>query len=436
MKKFLFIILFLLFSIGLKAQDLTDTLGILNIKNSLPLAPDTLMFDITLERNSDVWHYWANGTYQFRFDTEDPDLDYNEINFEYVQGTTELNPEVFPGLPPYEIYTQVFDNRFSVFIIGPERLDQFSKYFNIQEEVKLGTFILSSTEGKLIPQYLEWMRPLQKWQGNAFKVENTNEIPEYLSFFGIESNDNVEMTDRVSNYTLYNNDDASRPEFAFDYFEADYAGIKKVTLTWRTLTEVYNRGFKIYRAPRVDVFSDPENLDYDHLVATYEQGAKYSEIMDGSFYSKEPNDYVYNFDTVEYRGGQYCYKLTYVDRLGVETTLAYDCLNIPNAVISEATASPNPFRERSKIDYKLEDEVYLTAVAYDAIGKFIKYLKDPETGEVIKNLQKTAGDYYTFFSASDLASQGLYTIVLRATPISDPSIEVSRAVVKTQYLRD
>jgi len=39
------------------------------------------------------------------------------------------------------------------------------------------------------------------------------------------------------------------------------------------------------------------------------------------------------------------------------------------------------------------------------------------------------------WNAPDQASQGLYTVVLIARPVDDPTIELSRAILKIQLLR-
>jgi hypothetical protein len=84
----------------------------------------------------------------------------------------------------------------------------------------------------------------------------------------------------------------------------------------------------------------------------------------------------------------------------------------------------------------LEDDVYLTVSSYDVLGKKIKDLIDPGTGKVLDKMFIKKGKHSTVFQAPELASQGLYNIVLLAYPIKDPSIEFSRAVVKVQLIRD
>jgi hypothetical protein len=323
----------------------------------------------------------------------------------------------------------------TVFVLGPDRIEGESKFVEMDSIVRIGTFKIFTEDGLDVPEYLNWKQPTGKWQANAFKIDDIDLVPPFIRYYSLEKDDNIEMDDGLETMILYRSSDAGRPEFVFDYLEAEYAGVKNIRLRWRTISEVNNYGFNLYKAPRYSAAVPSDELDYT-LVATYEGGDYFFPQMEGEFYSAEPIDYMLEYDTVQYRGGDYCYKLTYVDANEGEKTLAYTCVFVPNAVIVEAKPKQNPFDEQTEIEYKLDDDVYLTVEVYDMLGKYIKTLPDDETGLLLNNLYKKKGTHTATFAAKELSSQGLYNVIITAYPIDDRNIEISRAVVKTQYLRD
>lgn len=436
MKKLLLITFFFITFLNVsKAQEIEDTLGIVEIRNTYLRSDDTLVFDLYLLRFSDIWRYYANGTYQFEFLGLGDEYDYDKVDIKAVEGTSELQPEYLSGKPPYDIWSGILQNRISIFVLGPDRIEQESKYVYLDSVVRISTFKLFTKDGTSIPEYINWKQPTGKWQSNAFKIDDISLMPPNIRYFTLEEDDNIEMDDGLETMVIYSSSDAGRPQFVFDFFEAEYAGVKNIRLNWRTLSEVNNYGFKLYKAPRYNSAVPVDELDYE-LVATYENGMNYFPQMEGEFYSENPKDYSFEYDTVRYRGGDYCYKLSYEDANEGEKTLAYSCVNVPNAVIVEAKPSQNPFDVATEIQYKLEDDVYLTVEVYDAIGRYVKTLPDDETGRLLKNFYKKKGVHTATFHAKELSSQGLYNVIITAIPVNDNNVEISRAVVKTQYMRD
>ena len=139
--------------------------------------------------------------------------------------------------------------------------------------------------------------------------------------------------------------------------------------------------------------------------------------------------YHWYYDTVDYRGEEYCYALYYKDFNDIEHYLARACVPIPSAVITYAQANPNPMSYSTKITYKLDDDVILSATVYDLAGKIVKKLLD--------NVYVERGTHILDFDApiSEVASQGLYEVIFLAKPVDDNSVEVSRAIVKIQIVR-
>ena len=84
----------------------------------------------------------------------------------------------------------------------------------------------------------------------------------------------------------------------------------------------------------------------------------------------------------------------------------------------------------------MDDRLRLTAKVYDVGGRQIGVLED-ENGVKIENVEYPMGiDYRIYFRAPDIASQGLYNIILVGIPIEDTSIEEgSRVIIKAQLLR-
>lgn len=437
-KIFLILPLFFFFIYTGKSQDpdKNDTLGIVEIYNSYLRTPDTLVFDLYVKRFSDVWRYWSNGTYQFEFYKPDEDFNYSNISMEIVPNTSELDPEYLTGEPPYKIWAGVFDDRFSVFVLGPDKIAENAKYINRDTALRISTFKVYSHDGSQLPGVIQWKLPLEKWQANAFKVDDINLIPPYIRYAFSEDEDNIEMDEGIETMTSYQNNRSERPEFVLNYFRAEYAGAKTVTFDWETYSQINNLGFSIYKALRIDPATPVEDLDYSQLVATYKDGSYYYPGMEGETYSWDTLRYFMEYDTVNYRGGQYCYKLTYNDIVKGETDAAYSCINVPNAVIVEAKPSENPFNEKTVIQYKLEDDVHLTIEVYDLIGRYVKTLKDDATGQIVDNLYVKKGYHEATFTAKELSSQGLYNVIITARPVDDNNIDLSRAVVKTQYVRN
>jgi hypothetical protein len=119
--------------------------------------------------------------------------------------------------------------------------------------------------------------------------------------------------------------------------------------------------------------------------------------------------------------------LLYRDFFGNIIPLAYDCERIPNSIITKATPSPNPFSISTRIDYIVEDDVILDAFVNDFSGRIVTHL--------LKGAYTTKGQHSIDFLASYNAQEGLYNVVFIAYPIDDPTVEISRAIVKLQLIR-
>ncbi len=431
---FIFTFFFLTF-FQLEAQSV-DTLGIVTIDNVIQVKPDTMMFDLRLKRNSDKWERFANSTFEISIaDTSFP-IHPDSCTIEFIPGTSEFKIATFSGggqLPvtDYYITANVFPGRLSITVAGPEEY-AFAHPIPTDTTVLIGQFLLASKiSNKMIPKSFSWLSPIYYYQACAYKIGKDSLLaPNVVRY---HENDNVEMDDSLSNTVTYRIDESPEPEFILDSFVVEYAGKKRVHIWWTTLKEAYNSGFVLKRALMGPWITDTNAADWQ-TIARFDGPRDLDKGLVGLGTKIPGKKYDYSYDTVKYRSADYCYRLYYVDFFNTEHYLAQGCTRIPNAVITKAHPYPNPFRDQTIIEVFLEDNVILSATVYDIKGKEMEKLKD-EKGDEIAGIEASVGKHLYEFKASEFASQGLYDVIFIAYPIEDPSIEISRAVVKLQLIR-
>lgn len=410
-----------------------DTLAYVNVNNTYLVNSHTLEFQLRIQRNSEKWLKFVNGTFQFTF-PQGITIDSNEFEIQLYQ--TDLPETVISGagLPKkeYLIEYQKFDERFSITILGPEN---YIDCVDVPTDTSLllGQFRLIKTGGDPIPNRIDWLTPQNYYQAVAYKIE-IDSIESNVTWY--YSDDNIDIHDGRNNTFSIDYDDRRPWGFELEDFWVRYAGQTNLQYGWSTRREINAVGYTVLRGYK---FSDAQVLytdtigtfvDYDHYIADFlSQGISPTGFIYGDF-----------DDQVQYRGGEYSYALwgRLINDEGFEfdSLLSIRDVPVPHAVIVQANATPNPFNISTKINYKLDDDVYLTAFVSDLLGKQVKFLTHPETGEKFDKLLMPMGEHYTIFNAPELASQGLYNIVLIAYPINDPTIEISRAVVKVQLVKD
>lgn len=421
----LYISIFLLGFGELLAQ---EKAAFVQIYDSYKISQDVLSFRLIMGRSSDHWYKFANGTYQIEFKDGSP-INSTLYNIRFIDTELELASMAGGNDLDKEAYTidpVVFTDRFSITIVGPEAL-QDCQTIPTDDVVLLGEFQISSKDGSIMPDELTWKRPYLFYQACAYKTDKDS-LDGFITRFTIE--DNIEMHDEINSIVEFREDDSERPQMRLVEFTAEYIGGKNVKLDWRTEEEAYNKGFFIRRAPRPDMTVPTADLPYEHEVANYIDDPR----LIGNGTTKLEHSYNYYNDTVIYRGGDYCYELLYEDFEGNIRSLAYACAPVPNAVIVYAAPSENPFNGSTDITYIVDDNVTLTVTAYDVGGREIGKLTD-ESGRVLDDAFVEKGEHITTFTASELASQGMYDVIFIAHPVDDPSIEISRAVVKLQLMR-
>jgi hypothetical protein len=439
MKSAKFLICIAIFSIVpfiTQAQVEKDTMAFVQVFDAYLIDDYTLSFDLNIRRKSERWYKLANGTFQFYFGKDGFPISSESVTAEVVDTQLPLSTQVGSNLPDegYLIEPKVFDDRVSITVLGPDTYEE-CELVPFDTTLMIGRFVIRSINGQPLPDELVWKEPYDFYQACAFKLEVDSLLKDQYLWY--EGNDNVKMEDEVSSTFIFVDDNSDEPVFKHENFWVYYTGDLIDSLGWRTTEEYRVNGFTILRGIR----GRGIDLRYTDTIMSYKQGSSYfreeclskGNTRTGHLYGPE-------FDTVQYRGGDYCYALwvNYIDSNGVERDefLEEQCVTIPNAVISRAVAYPNPFSSETKIDFTVDDDVYLTVAVYDLLGKKVKNLQYGNSGQTMERMRVEKGDHYTTFRAPELASQGLFDIVFIAHPINDPSVEISRAVVKVQYIKD
>lgn len=391
--------------------------------------PDELQFTLRLERVSDSWKYWVNGTFQFAFDSAGYDVSPSRHTIELVPGSSNLNIIPIPGVLPtisYIVTPNVLQGRFSITVAGPERFEDCIVPPLDTQGIIIGKFIIRAIDGSKLPEKLRWLEPFIYYQANAYKIDHDSLLTSSVVY--ASTNDNIEMDDGLNAFVGYETREFPGLRTIVKNFNAEYIGLKRILITWETVSEAYVDGFIIVRGLRTSSISEPALVNYSDTIADYRRSDPRSAGLVGLGTSFVGRGYAFDHDTVEYRGLEYCYKLLYRDFSGNLITAAYDCERIPNSIITKATPSPNPFSSKTNIKYIVEDDVMLDVFVSDLTGRILFYLKRGEY--VVRGPHDDVN-----FVADYNAQEGLYNVIFIAYPIDDPTVELSRAIVKLQLIR-
>ncbi|MDC1067628.1 hypothetical protein OAQ99_00560 [Candidatus Kapabacteria bacterium] len=266
--KYLILIIIIVLSSYIFAQD--EKPAILEIRNTNPIEPSILEFDIYMRRNSNLWQRFANGTYYFEFKKsypEQPDYIINpdNLNFTFQDVTTELalstQGQNIDGLSEYIVNTQVINEALVVSIIGPE------DYVNAQEvplntsgeeDLKIGTFRVQAVDSRAsIPTKIRWKTPAPYWQTTAYKNDidrDYKKVPENeysnpqdfnaVRTFFISDNINLNNPNSEIEYSEdFTEPDGIKPR----YVDAKYFGDGRITVSWKTDSEIFPHNYVIKR---------------------------------------------------------------------------------------------------------------------------------------------------------------------------------------------
>lgn len=409
-----------------------DTIASLVIDNIQLTQADEMLFKLRLLRHSDNWSSYANGTYQLVFNSDDAEVDPDSMDIEFT-GTTDLKLFVNSGgvmpIDGYAIESAINENkRISIMVAGPEEFKDARFVPNNDSGIVIGEFRLKGKNGFLMPEKVKWLQPYHLFQACAYKLPEDSLLAAGMIWH--YKNANIELYDTLGgSIEFIIKDNVDENQFVLDFFNVEYDGQKLVNISWRTSSEPYNEGFILKRGIRRDPLQLAGDVEYKEVIASYPPNLD----LKGTGIVGKGGLYFWQ-DTVKYRGLDYCYQLEYVKKkryVEENIVLANKCLSIPNAVIYAANATPNPFRDRTQIQFWLEDDVYLTAYVRDVRGKEIERLCSDKMYKF--NLHQDP--HILDFNASDLSANGLYEVVLIGTPINDKSVTQSTAMIKIQLLR-
>ena len=221
-----------------------------------------------------------------------------------------------------------------------------------------------------------------------FKVNQSSFTPTSSVFFGDYTNIAAynrmvyPMWMSLDNYSLsvwtaiINDTTSSVPVELTDFYSNVSNG--KVLLTWKTATEINNRGFEIQRSS--------DRTDWSTIA-----------YIDGKGTTTEPNIYSYTDEPAI--SGTYYYRLKQYDLNGnfeFSKTIEVDLRIIKDFVLEQNY--PNPFNPSTTIGYELPKESDVMIKVYDILGNEIATLV---------NGKKPAGVHEVNFDGSNLGS-GMY----------------------------
>lgn len=415
-----------------------EVLSIVSIENVAIVDPQTMEFTLTLRRTSNIWERWANGTFQFRIvGVASSRYTPNAMRVELLPNSSDLPiaPYATAPLSAYSYCIGLHEGWISVFIYGPDEFRD-ATYFPLDSALRLGRFRITMTDGGRAGTALAWMEPIDYYQSNAYKLE-VDSIAYGVRWY--RADDNVEMRNyprfdstqqvivRIDSFRI-----APAPEpcltLKTESFRAEYLGDRLVQLSWSTLCEQGVRGFVIRR--RCICSSLPASQ------TEFREIRRFGTPYDTALFSKGTTSVGFDYtmstpDTVELRDVYYEYELSAIMFDGSRRFLDTTSIRIPNSVITSATVYPNPTTTQATIRYAVSDRVRITAKVYDITGKELTVLLD----NVVVPRTAPGSVNTVVWNAPDQASQGLYNVVLIANPVDDPTIELSRAILKIQLLR-
>ncbi len=387
-------------------------------------------FDIKLINTSEEWNYFANATIEIGFADSSFAISPASVALAYIDGTSEL-PNLQTAIPgaglpenSYYMTPRVLDGRISVTISGPKDTAD-CVYLNLDQKLKIGRFSIKAINpNDTLPPKLKFLKPKSYYQALAYKTSREIRIKNVLFY---NPDDNVEMDDGVNKTVVYIIDD-KQPEMVVDTFYAQYKGSLRVELIWKTATEPKHKGFILKR--KIWPFGEPDwrKGEFVDLVGRYDSGVpkdsvlKYDKSHFGGF------EYRYLYDTVPYWDETYVYQLLYENQFGETIALDSCVIEIPNVIIYQAKATPNPFSNRTRIDYILNEDAYVTCSIYNLEGRLAEKLLD--------NVLVRQGERSVEFKASEYAPQGLYDVIFIAKPLDARlPAKVGRAALKIQLVR-
>jgi hypothetical protein len=416
----------------------------LNIRNVQLTNQNTLKFDLYLLRNTDDWERLANGTFQFELFPDSIPITTVTLDSTDLPPNTDITGGVLP-VDGYKQNFQIYPERLSITCLGPQTFNNCIVVPKING-ILIGSYTITSPNN--LANIIEWKKPLTYYQALAYKIGHDSLFtngPEHILY---DTNDNVPLINGNSDQnSIAFSLDTAKHKFIIKSFTAKYSQEMKIALQFTIIEEYQALGYTILRKPQLyppssPFTNDPENIPPDS-VFTYKRSSIYfNPIMISQGWDKT-NLHTYSglMDLVQYRGGNYCYQLwaTLLTGTGLKDTLiGEDCAGVPALIIAQASATPNPFNDKTIIKYEIVEDAYITAEIWDVVGRKLDAvnLKDEEVGFPLDGSGvKTVGWHELTFQPQKISSQGLFNIVIDAKPKNPLStIEKGRAIIKVQFL--
>jgi len=425
-------------SFGLASMQVIDTVSLVRVSDVSQANPNSLDFNIEISRVSNIWSHLANGTFQLSLTGPNGSLiRFPNSSIKFLD-TSDLQLETYNPIEmtKYTLSTQTITDsvktRFSVAILGPDTFTNTSMVplLNVDSTnfVLLGRFRIT-TDTLIQGSDLTFYFPTDYYQAVAYKRMSDSVLSGVT--WHTESN-NIQMKDGKSLFTKYLGSKLDAPGMQIINFKATYLGQKKVRISWESISEVSNLGFIVSRAIRPFGFIGDDNLVLNEYVGECTDcnypNQTLTKIQEFNGLGTSKTGRLYSYDEViDYRGEQYVYRLFSQNFRNDTIYHAQTDLVIPNAVISFAQANPNPLSTSTSVEYFIEDDVLLTVKVFDGQGS--------EVETIMEKVQVSRGTYNFTYNASILSQQGFYGMWFVANPIDDPSVELSRALIKLQVIR-
>lgn len=394
---------------------------------------DQFTFDLVIKRTSQRWIFFANTTIRLESVDLAPTGGFNPAvhSLRFIPDSSDLNlvPYSAPAMNGYYVDYGFVNGDIVVHVLGPDSVANAHSMPLTLDSIRVGRFVIKSNDGTYVPEQLAMVRPLDYYQATAFKIDHdsvTGTGPERNQWFN--KHDNPPL---VMEYDeLPPPPDTCGAKFNF---YGQYIGDMSVQLGFTVSDEHCYLGFIIERA--LVNRAQPGTLDF----AGRAQLTYLNEPRLKSCLCLDPQVHDSLFDQVEFRRETYAYRLIgqrlpfYGDTLEIIDTIF---IQVPNAIISNARILENPFKNQTRVRFNADDRLFLTAKVFDIGGRQIGILEN-EKGQPVENMEYPLGiGYEVIFKAPDIASQGLYNILLVAQPYNDESItDGSRVIIKAQLLR-
>lgn len=424
------------FCCALGQQADTTVAAEVRVANIVVLPPRTIEFDFVLVNRSlpqspTEWRFWANGTFVLNLrgiamQNATLELDSTALSLETLSPSQLLLTQ---RRLRYEIRTliQEQEQRLVIAVLGGDSVEHTQTCLPASS-LLIGRFRLVLQQDIQNPNSVRfaWAAPLVRFQANAFKLAQ----PQTINGKDYRRNDNCEMN---TQFSVEEPQIEQAPNLVSSGLQAEYRGDKRILIRWKTAEERIGRrtnaGFLLLRqsffAERSSNDTLPRTFD---TIATFRQNSQLR--VRGA---RNGAEYEYR-DSIPTRGKIYVYRLAFADATirpaqAFQVLLQMDTVQVPvpNAVIAEASVSPNPVADNSVLAYTLLDRAIVTSQIIDVAGRVLLELE--------RGVEHPRGSVWLPVPSDALPHQGAIFLVLKALPANDIAVERSQVTLKLQISR-